>query len=152
MRANQAMRKKRLSRRSACHAGKLRGMAQREDSKRRADNVVPMPHRADVSTPRGMATSRRPAPEKLWREVLGKEIRRQRTARAERLIDTAHRAGVSPQYLSEVERGRKDPSSEIFEAVAGALGKSSFELTCDTVQAWRADALASANCPVLLAA
>lgn len=31
------------------------------------------------------------------------------------------RAGISPQYLSEVERGVKDPSSEILAAVAGAL-------------------------------
>ena len=33
----------------------------------------------------------------------------------------AERAGVSTQYLSEVERGLKDPSSEILSAVAGAL-------------------------------
>ena len=32
------------------------------------------------------------------------------------------RAGVSTQYLSEVERGRKEPSSEILGAVSGALG------------------------------
>jgi transcriptional regulator with XRE-family HTH domain len=29
---------------------------------------------------------------------------------------------MSPQYLSELERGRKDPSSEILAAAAGALG------------------------------
>ena len=33
----------------------------------------------------------------------------------------AQRAGVSPQYLSELERGKKDPSSEILAAIAGAL-------------------------------
>ncbi len=43
-------------------------------------------------------------------------------ARGERLTDTAARAGISPQYLSELERGRKDPSSEILAAAAGALG------------------------------
>jgi transcriptional regulator with XRE-family HTH domain len=37
------------------------------------------------------------------------------------LTDVAARAGVSTQYLSEVERGLKDPSSEILAAVAGAL-------------------------------
>ena len=41
--------------------------------------------------------------------------------RGERLADVAERAGVSTQYLSEVERGLKDPSSEILSAVAGAL-------------------------------
>ena len=36
----------------------------------------------------------------------------------------AEEAGVSPQYLSEVERGLKDPSSELLAAMAGALGLS----------------------------
>src|SRR5699024_4141446 len=63
-------------------------------------------------------------PEPLWREVIGRQIRRARTARAERLVDVAERAGVSPQYLSEVERGVKDPSSEMLSAIAGALGTS----------------------------
>ncbi|WP_228281859.1 helix-turn-helix domain-containing protein [Brevibacterium pigmentatum] len=32
------------------------------------------------------------------------------------------RSGVSTQFLSEVERGLKDPSSEVIEAVAVVLG------------------------------
>ncbi|GAA4822536.1 hypothetical protein GCM10023201_05600 [Actinomycetospora corticicola] len=60
-------------------------------------------------------------PEPLWREVVGRRVRALRRDRGERLADTAERAGISPQYLSEVERGRKDPSSEILAAVAGAL-------------------------------
>ena len=59
--------------------------------------------------------------EPLWRELVGAELRTERLARAERLADVADRAGVSTQYLSEVERGLKDPSSEILSAVAGAL-------------------------------
>ena len=63
-----------------------------------------------------------PAPaQPLWREAVGVELRRERTRRSERLADVAGRAGVAPQYLSELERGRKDPSSEILSAVAGAL-------------------------------
>jgi transcriptional regulator with XRE-family HTH domain len=58
----------------------------------------------------------------LWREVVGRRLRDLRRARGERLADTAARAGMSPQYLSELERGRKDPSSEILAAAAGALG------------------------------
>lgn len=42
---------------------------------------------------------------------------------------TAGRAGISPQYLSEVERGRKEPSSEMIAALAGALGVTLTELT-----------------------
>ena len=36
-------------------------------------------------------------------------------------METAARAGISSQYLSEIERGRKDASSEVLAAVAGAL-------------------------------
>lgn len=70
-----------------------------------------------------------PQTERLWRAAVGSELRRERTERAERLADVAERAGVSTQYLSEVERGLKDPSSEILAAVAGALDLSVRELT-----------------------
>jgi transcriptional regulator with XRE-family HTH domain len=59
--------------------------------------------------------------DELWRRALGNELRRMRAERGERLDDTAARAGISPQYLSEVERGRKDASSEMIAAVVGAL-------------------------------
>lgn len=60
-------------------------------------------------------------PEPLWREVLGRRLRATRLHRGARLVDVAARAGVSPQYLSEIERGRKEPSSEMIAAVCGAL-------------------------------
>jgi transcriptional regulator with XRE-family HTH domain len=41
----------------------------------------------------------------------------------------AERAGVSTQYLSEVERGRKEPSSEVLRAVSGALDLRLVDLT-----------------------
>ena len=59
--------------------------------------------------------------EPLWREQVGDQLRQERQAREERLVDVAERAGVSTQYLSEVERGLKDPSSEMLQAIAGAL-------------------------------
>jgi transcriptional regulator with XRE-family HTH domain len=59
--------------------------------------------------------------EPLWREVLGSRLRALRTDRDETLAQTAERAGISPQNLSEVERGRKEPSSEMIAALAGAL-------------------------------
>jgi len=61
------------------------------------------------------------SPEPLWREAAGEVLRRARHERGERLADTARRSGVSPQYLSEIERGLKEPSSEMLAAVAGAL-------------------------------
>ena len=66
--------------------------------------------------------------EPLWREVAGEQLRARRRERGERLVDVAERAGVSPQYLSEVERGLKDPSSELLAAIAGALGLSVAEI------------------------
>ncbi len=57
----------------------------------------------------------------LWRESVGHVLRQERSARGERISDVAERAGVSPQYLSEIERGLKDPSSEMLHAIAGAL-------------------------------
>lgn len=70
-----------------------------------------------------------PGPEPLWREVLGERLRALRLDQRETLAETARRAGISPQYLSEVERGRKEPSSEMIAAVAGALGITLIGLT-----------------------
>jgi len=69
------------------------------------------------------------AQEPLWREVLGQRLRVLRQEQRETLAETAGRAGVSPQYLSEVERGRKEPSSEMIAALAGALGTTLTGLT-----------------------
>jgi len=67
--------------------------------------------------------------EPLWREVLGRRLRILRQEQQETLAETAARAGLSPQYLSEVERGRKEPSSEMIAALAGALGTTLIDLT-----------------------
>jgi len=70
-----------------------------------------------------------PAAEPLWREVLGQRLRAVRLGRQQTLAQTAGRAGISPQYLSEIERGRKEPSSEMIAALAGALGTTLTGLT-----------------------
>ena len=67
--------------------------------------------------------------EPLWRDVLGRRLRLLRQEQQETLSETAARAGISPQYLSEVERGRKEPSSEMIAALAGALGTTLIDLT-----------------------
>lgn len=64
----------------------------------------------------------------LLREALGREARDERVRRGERLVDVARTAALSPQYLSEVERGRKDPSSEVLRELAHALGLDPLEL------------------------
>ena len=65
-----------------------------------------------------------------------------------RLVDVAEEAGVSPQYLSEVERGLKDPSSELLAAIAGALGLSVAEIATRVASA----GTVTAHSPVCLAA
>ncbi len=72
--------------------------------------------------------------EPLWREVLGSRLRALRTDRDETLARTAERAGISPQYLSEVERGRKEPSSEMIAALAGALDVTVADLMAAAAQ------------------
>src|ERR1700733_1587040 len=72
------------------------------------------------------------APEPLWREVLGHRLRTLRADRDETLAQTAERAGISPQYLSEIERGRKEASSEMIAALAGALGLTVADLMAGT--------------------
>lgn len=86
-------------------------------------------HRRPELVPASPSRPRRQAAEPLWREVLGERLRELRRDQGETLAETAGRAGISPQYLSEVERGRKEPSSEMIAAVAGALGTSLGELT-----------------------
>lgn len=74
-----------------------------------------------------MDTTRRP--EQLWRALLGSVLRDRRRALGRTLAQVAARAGVSVQYLSEVERGLKDPSSEIIAAISGALELTLIDLT-----------------------
>lgn len=96
--------------------------------------TVPGPGRA-AARPR---RTRRPEP--LWRDVLGATIRDLRHDRGRTLVETADRAGISPQYLSEVERGLKDPSSEVVAAVAGALGTTVVDLSATAVEQLRSSA------------
>lgn len=76
-------------------------------------------------------------PEPLWRDVLGERLRAIRDRREQTLTETAGRAGISPQYLSEIERGRKEPSSEMIAAVAGALGITLIDLTSQVTEQLR---------------
>ena len=94
-------------------------------------NVYPLRREPQGQQPQ---REREPQPEPrpqepLWREVLGRRLRVLRQEQQETLSETATRAGISPQYLSEIERGRKEPSSEMIAALAGALGTTLIDLT-----------------------
>jgi transcriptional regulator with XRE-family HTH domain len=53
--------------------------------------------------------------------MLGEVLRRIRLGQDRTLADVAQAAKVSMQYLSEVERGRKEASSEVLAAICDAL-------------------------------
>ena len=57
----------------------------------------------------------------LLRGLIGKVLRRTRLGQNRTLRDVAETARVSVPYLSEVERGRKEPSSELLAAICTAL-------------------------------
>lgn len=58
----------------------------------------------------------------LVREALGSELRRRRLAQGRTLRDVSAHAKVSLGYLSEIERGEKEASSELLFAICAALG------------------------------
>ncbi|KZF05618.1 transcriptional regulator [Rhodococcus sp. EPR-157] len=57
----------------------------------------------------------------LLREALGDSLRRTRVAQSRTLREVSNTARVSLGYLSEVERGRKEASSELLAAICDAL-------------------------------
>jgi len=67
----------------------------------------------------------------LLREVLGDVLRRARTTQRRTLREVSDTARVSLGYLSEVERGRKEASSELLNAICEALDVSLSELLAE---------------------
>lgn len=55
------------------------------------------------------------------RQFVGEVLRARRVALGFTLRDVSARARVSLGYISEVERGQKEPSSELLAALAAAL-------------------------------
>ena len=73
----------------------------------------------------------------LLREAIGGTIRRARTERSRTLRDVSRQARVSLGYLSEIERGRKEPSSELLAAICDALALPLPDLLDDVADALR---------------
>ncbi|NMH96030.1 helix-turn-helix domain-containing protein [Pseudonocardia acidicola] len=70
----------------------------------------------------------------LLREAIGGSLRRARTARRRTLREVSRRARVSLGYLSEIERGRKEPSSELLAAICEALDISLPDLVASAAE------------------
>jgi DNA-binding Xre family transcriptional regulator len=60
-------------------------------------------------------------PRPLLRTMIGVRLRRTRRDQGRTLSDVSRAARVSVPYLSEVERGRKEASSEVLAAICEAL-------------------------------
>jgi hypothetical protein len=88
-----------------------------------SDEARVIPLRPVPAAPAAPAKPEEPAPkEPLWRDVVGDVLRRERLAQERTLKDVADAARISMPYLSELERGRKEASSEVLAAAAHALG------------------------------
>jgi transcriptional regulator with XRE-family HTH domain len=55
------------------------------------------------------------------RQRLGSNVKRLRLAMGLSQEDFAHRAGVHRTYISDIELGKRNPTIEIVEQLAGAL-------------------------------
>ncbi len=69
----------------------------------------------------------------LLREAVGSSLRAARTEQSRTLRDVARQARVSLGYLSEVERGQKEASSELLNAICDALGLQLSVLLSDVI-------------------
>ncbi len=67
----------------------------------------------------------------LLRRVIGDALRTRRQAQHRTLREVSTAANVSLGYLSEIERGQKEPSSELLSAICEALGAHLSELLRD---------------------
>jgi transcriptional regulator with XRE-family HTH domain len=68
----------------------------------------------------------------LLRHAVGSAIRRLRLERGLTLREVSRASAVSLPYLSEIERGRKEPSSEIIQTVCVVLGITLRQLMRET--------------------
>ncbi|WP_442809497.1 helix-turn-helix domain-containing protein [Streptomyces sp. NBC_01335] len=78
---------------------------------------------APASAPPAPRTPASAAPrEPLLRDLVGEVLRQERLSQERTLKDVADSARISFAYLSELERGRKEASSEVLASAAHALG------------------------------
>jgi DNA-binding Xre family transcriptional regulator len=92
----------------------------RESGRRTSDDE----RGADVLAFPSLGLPFRPVPESepRLRTVIGDVLREERHDQARTLADVAEAAAVSLPYLSEVERGVKEVSSDLLAAICDALG------------------------------
>ena len=84
----------------------------------------------------------------VLRREIGEVLREERQSQGRSLREVAKSASVSTAYLSEIERGTKEASSELIGSIAGALGQPLSQVLSEvTTRVARAEA---ATAPVPL--
>ena len=117
----------------------------------RAPTAVPRraaaPERAErtARVERAERTARVGRAEPLLRLLVGATFRRHREEQGRTLAAVASEARVSIAYLSEIERGRKEPSSEVLLAVCHALGMRLADLLLEAASELRTAELRTAE-------
>lgn len=75
----------------------------------------------------------------LLRRVIGDALRARRQAQHRTLREVSTAANVSLGYLSEIERGQKEASSELLAAICEALGAALHEVLRDVTESLALD-------------
>jgi transcriptional regulator with XRE-family HTH domain len=86
----------------------------------------------------------------VLRQVVGETLRALRMRQRRTLREVSANARVSLGYLSEVERGQKEPSSELLAAICGALEVELSELFAEVSQTLRREEKLALNNRVAL--
>lgn len=84
-----------------------------------------------------------PHSEPLLREALGATMKEFRSQSGFTLRELAKMANISPGYLSELERGRKEVSSELLASVCHAMGVSVASVILESADMMALDAAAA---------
>ena len=88
----------------------------------------------------------------LVRRILGDVLRRQRLRQGHTLREVSANARVSLGYISEVERGQKEASSELLAAICSALDVPLSVVLAEVAEDLAREELVAANADVVAAA
>ena len=86
----------------------------------------------------------------LLRRLLGDALRRQRLRQQRTLRDVSADARVSLGYLSEVERGQKEASSELLSSICEALGVNLSQVLREVSDELQTLEIAAGSAPALV--
>jgi transcriptional regulator with XRE-family HTH domain len=79
-------------------------------------------------TPNDSGTMVATVTERRLADYIGLTVRKLRSDRGFTLQALADESGVSKSYLGDIEKGRKNPTTDVIEAIAAALGVPAREL------------------------